>query len=224
MPRWLTAVLVAEAVSSSTEMASTLGRSNCHFQVEVASALAAFNRCSVIAGKASGETTLSANGATLAELARSLHTTTPFTMGRSTLLSFDLDRAVRSAGKEHTGKTSLDSVSGQLDTQNTPDGMVVDFTRVKAASGALSASGKGRIANRQIEAEFAVDLVEGWVGVPLTLSGLLDHVNVSVPPGAIAGAVLGTTIFPGAGTAIGARWARPWAKIFNAGPPAQGKA
>ena len=192
--------------------------------IEAASALAAFNRRSVIAGKVSGETTLSATGAGLGELVRSLHTTTPFTMGRATLLRFDVEKTIRSAGKDHAGKTALDSVTGQLDTQNTADGMVLDFSRGKAVSGALSASGKARIANRQIEAELSVDLVEGLIGVPLRLSGPLAHVNVSVPPGAIAGAAVGTAVLPGAGTAIGARIGAALGKIFGPAPSAPPKA
>ena len=189
--------------------------------IEAVSALAAFNRRSIISGKIAGETTLSAKGSSMAELARSLHTTTHFAMGRSTLLRFDLNRAIRSVGKEHDGKTALDAVSGQLDTQNTRDGMVLDFTRVKASSGVLKASGQGRIANQQIEAELAVDLVDGLVGVPLKLSGPLAHVKVSVPPGAVAGAVVGTAVLPGAGTAIGARIGAALGKIFKkeASPP-----
>ncbi len=185
--------------------------------IETVSALAAFNRHSVIAGKVSGETTVSAIGAGLAGLARSLHTTTPFTMGHATLLRFDLEKAIHSAGRDHAGTTALDSVTGQLDTQNTAEGMVLDFSRVKAVSGALSASGKARIANQQIEAELSVDLVEGLVGVPLTLSGPLAHVNVSVPAGAIAGAAVGTAVLPGAGTAIGARIGAALGKIFSPG-------
>ena len=192
--------------------------------IEAVGALAAFNRRSVIAGKISGETTLSASGAGLGELVRSLHTTTPFTMGRATLLRFDMEKAIRSAGRDHAGTTALDSVTGQLDTQNTAEGMVLDFSKVRAASGALSASGKARIANRQIEAELAVDLVEGLVGVPLTLSGPLAHVNVSVPPGAIAGAAVGTAVLPGAGTAIGARIGAALGKIFGPAPSAPPKA
>ncbi|WP_411880051.1 hypothetical protein [Polaromonas sp. YR568] len=186
--------------------------------IEVESALAAFNRRSVIAGKASGNTTLSANGDTVGELAQSLHTQTPFTMGKSTLLRFDLDKAVRTAGKEHDGQTPLDSVTGQLDTQNTPQGMVVTYTHLKAASGSLTASGEAKIANRQIEAEFAVDLVDGIVGVPLTVSGPLDKVKISMPSGAIAGAVVGTAVLPGVGTAIGARIGATLGKIFSPGP------
>jgi uncharacterized protein involved in outer membrane biogenesis len=186
--------------------------------VEVESMLAAFNRRSVIAGKASGETTLSANGDTVGELARSLHTQTPFTIGKSTLLRFDLDKAVRTAGKEHAGQTPLDSVTGRLDTQNTPQGMVVTYTDLKATSGSLTASGQAKVANRRIEAEFAVDLVDGIVGVPLSVSGPLDNVAFSVPKGAIAGAVVGTAVLPGVGTAIGARVGATLGKIFSPGP------
>jgi len=192
--------------------------------VEVESMLAAFNRRSVVAGKASGETTLSANGDTVAELARSLHTRTPFTIGKSTLLRFDLDKAVRTAGKEHAGQTPLDSVTGQLDTQNTAQGMVVSYTNLKATSGSLSASGQAKVANRQIEAEFAVDLVDGIVGVPLTVSGPLDNVKFSVPNSAVAGAVVGTAVLPGVGTAIGARIGATLGKIFSPGPAAPASA
>ena len=187
--------------------------------IEVYTALHAFNRRSIIAGKASGETTLSAGGATAGELAQSLHTTTSFTMGRSTLLRFDLDKAIRTVGKDHAGETPLDSINGQLDTQNTPDGMVVDFSRIKAASGALSASGKARVANSRIDAEFAVDLIKGLVGVPLKISGPLDQVKVSVPASAVAGAVAGTAVLPGIGTAIGARIGAALGQIFGS-PPA----
>ena len=189
--------------------------------VDVASAVAAFNRKPVIAGKATGATVLSAQADSLVGLAQSLHTKTVFTMGASTLLRFDLDKAVRSLGREHAGQTSLDAVSGQLDTQNTPRGMVTQFTGIKASSGALSASGQARLANRQIEAEFAVDLVDGIVGVPLVLSGPVDKVTVSVPRGAVAGAVLGTAVLPGIGTAIGARVGATLGRIFNSGPDRQ---
>jgi uncharacterized protein involved in outer membrane biogenesis len=186
--------------------------------IEVSSAVTAFNRKPVIAGKASGSTHLSAAGSTVGELAQSLHTRTAFTMGRSTLLRFDLDKAIRSLGQEHAGETALDSVTGQLDTQNTPQGMVTSYTNVKASSGALSAAGQARLANRRIDADFAVDLVDGVVGVPLQLSGPVDKVEVSVPRGAIAGAVLGTAVLPGVGTAIGARLGATLGNIFSPDP------
>ncbi|MDP2034651.1 MAG: AsmA-like C-terminal region-containing protein [Polaromonas sp.] len=186
--------------------------------VEVASAMAAFNRRSVISGEASGDTSLLADGNTVGELAQTLHTKTLFSMRRATLLRFDLDKAVRSLGRDYAGQTPLDSVTGQMDTQNTPQGMVVTYTGVKATSGVLSASGQARIANRQIESEFAVDLVDGVIGVPLKVSGPFEDVKVSAPAGAVAGAAVGTAVLPGIGTAIGARIGATLGKIFSPDP------
>ncbi|MBH2020130.1 AsmA-like C-terminal region-containing protein [Polaromonas sp.] len=188
--------------------------------IDVAGALQAFSRSSIVAGKASGDTTLSARGDSLGEMARSLHTTTTFTMGRSTLLRFDLDKAVRSLGREHAGQTPLDAISGQIDTQNTPQGMVVDFSRIKTSSGVLSASGKARIASRRIDAELTVDLVDGVVGIPLTLSGPVDKIQVSVPASALAGAAVGTAVLPGIGTAIGARLGAAIGRLLGSEPAA----
>ncbi|MBG6075540.1 AsmA-like C-terminal region-containing protein [Polaromonas sp. CG_9.11] len=186
--------------------------------IEVDSALRAINQPPIVAGKASGDTTVSASGDTAGALARSLHTTTSFTMGRSTLLRFDLDKAIRSLGKAHAGKTPLDAITGQLDTQNTAQGMVVSLTRLTTSSGVLSASGQARIASRKIDAEFSVDLVDGVVGVPLRLSGPLDKVQVSVPASALAGAAAGSVVLPGVGTAIGARIGAAIGRMLGAEP------
>ena len=183
--------------------------------IDVASALQAFDRRAPVSGKASGETMVSAKGANLGELAQSLHTATTFTMGRSVLLHFDLDKAIRSVGKEHAGVTPLDGISGQIDTQNTPQGMVVSFSGLKTSSGALSASGTARLAHRQIEAELAVELAGGLVVVPITIRGPVDKVQVSVPASAIAGAAAGTAVLPGVGTVIGARVGSAIGKLFG---------
>ena len=186
--------------------------------VEVASALAAFNRRPVLAGKATGNTILSANGASFVDLVQSLRTQTTFAMAPATLLRFDMGKAVRSAGKDHTGQTALDSINGAMNTQNTPQGMVVNFKDIKARSGVLSASGDATLANRRIDAEFAVDLVDGIIGVPLIITGPTDKVVVSVPAGAVAGAVVGTALLPVVGTAIGARVGAAIGKLFGASP------
>lgn len=183
--------------------------------VDVASVFQAFERRAIVAGKLSGDTTLAAQGANLGEIAKSLHTATTFNMGRSALLRFDLDKAIRSVGKNHAGVTPLDAISGQIGTQNTPQGMVVTFSRLRTSSGALSASGTARLANQQIDAELAVDLAGGLVGVPLTISGPVDKVQVSVPASAIAGAAVGTAVLPGVGTVIGARIGSAIGKLFG---------
>ena len=184
--------------------------------VEVASALEAFNRRPILAGKATGNTTLGASGANFVELVQSLQTQTTFAMAPATMLRFDMVKAVRSAGKDHTGQTALDGITGAMNTQNTPQGIVVNFKNIKARSGALSASGDATLANRRIEAEFAVDLVDGIIGVPLVITGPTDKVVVSVPAGAVAGAVVGTAVLPVVGTGIGARVGAAIGKLFGA--------
>jgi hypothetical protein len=187
-------------------------------EVEVSTALTAFNRRPTIAGKASGNSTFSATGATAFELVRTLQTQTTFAIGASKLLRFDLDKAIRTLGKDHAGQTPLDSITGKMDTQNTPEGMVVMFNDVHAKSGALSASGKARLFNRHVDAELAVDLVDGVVGIPLKITGPVNAIKVSLPAGAVAGAVVGTAVLPVVGTAIGARIGAALGKIFGSGP------
>ena len=184
--------------------------------IDAAGAMTAFNRRPVLAGKASGTTLLSADGDSLPALAQTFQTRSSLRFSRARLLRFDLEKAVRSAGREFAGQTPLDSLTAQLDTQNTPQGIVVSFRNVKASSGALTATGQARLLNRQIEGEFAVDLVEGLVGVPLKVSGPVADVKVSVPAGAVAGAAVGTAVLPGVGTAIGARIGATLGKIFGA--------
>jgi hypothetical protein len=190
--------------------------------VEVSAALTAFNRRPAIAGKASGHSTLSASGATAFELAQTLQTQTTFAIGTSKLLRFDLNKAIRTLGKDHAGQTPLDAISGKMQTQNTPDGMVVTFSDIHAKSGALSASGKARLFNRQVDAELAVDLVDGLVGVPLKITGPVNAIKVSVPAGAVVGAVVGTAVLPVIGTAIGARLGAALGKIMGSGSVPKG--
>ncbi|MDO9403725.1 MAG: AsmA-like C-terminal region-containing protein [Polaromonas sp.] len=192
--------------------------------LEVASALAAFNRKSAVSGRANGSTTLSAKGQTLGEITQSLHTTTRFKMAPATILRFDLDKAIRTVGKEHAGQTPLESLTGQLDTQNTPDGLVSTYTGLKAQSGSLSATGDVTLANRTVNAELAVDLVDGIVGVPLTIKGPYSDLSFSMPGGAVAGAVVGTAVLPGIGTVIGARIGAAIGKVFKGAPAPANKA
>lgn len=231
--RWRTEILLGGGTAHGEVELKTVFDGGVHLTgqltpqaVEVQNALAAFNRKSPVSGKASGKTTLSAQGGTVGQLAQSLHTQTIFTMAPATLVKFDLSKAIRTLGADHAGTTPIDSLSGQLDTQNTPNGMVSRFTQVKAKSGALSASGEATLAQQQIDATFAVDLIDGVVGVPLRVEGPVKEPRFSVPGGAVAGAALGTAVLPGVGTAIGARVGGLLGKLFGNETPAapQGKA
>lgn len=173
--------------------------------IEVASALQTFNRRSPISGRGTGQTVVSADGKSLGELTRSLHTRTQFKVPSATVLRFDLDKAIRTGGKEHDGQTALQELTGQLDTQNGAEGMRVTGTDIRARVGKFRATGKGTVYHGQIDASGNLDIVEGAVGVPFTLSGSVHKPKVSVPPGFLAGAAIGTVVLPVIGTAIGAR-------------------
>ncbi|WP_326541845.1 hypothetical protein [Pseudorhodoferax sp.] len=173
--------------------------------VEVQQALAAFNRSSPVGGRADGQTRLSATGENPLALAQGLHTATRFTVRPATLLRFDLQRAVDTLGREHQGQTRLDLLEGLVETQNTPgQGMEIRFTDIRAQAGALTASGSARLQRRQLQAKAAVDVVDGVVGLPVTVQGPLGDLQVQVSKAPAIGAAAGTVVLPGIGTAIGA--------------------
>ena len=178
-------------------------------EVELAGALDAFKVRSPVQGKASGQSELSASGANLSALAASLRTRTTFSVSSATLLRIDIDKAIRSFGKDRAGQTTLRSLNGRMDTQNTPDGIVVRYSGLKAQGESFSATGEGTIAKRQVNGKATVDLAGGLVGVPVAINGPLAAPNVSIPTSAVAstaiGAAVGTAVLPGIGTALGAK-------------------
>lgn len=173
--------------------------------VDIESLMRAFGRAAPVAGKLAGATELRAEGGHAAELLRSLHTRTRFSVQPAELTRFDLAGAVRSAGTSRGGRTPLDMLSGTLDTQATADGVVLQYSDLRARSGLLTASGSVRLFNRRLDGQAAVDIVDGVVGVPLKVSGTLEAPELSLTGGALAGAAIGSAVLPGVGTAIGAR-------------------
>ena len=175
--------------------------------VEVASAMAAFNRRPAVGGKGSGKTVLSAEGKTAGELERSLHTRTVFSVNRATILRFDLEKAISTLGKEHDGQTALQELTGQMDTQSTEEGIRATYTALKARAGKRSVTGEATIYKRQVEASGTLYLADGAIGAPFTVSGPVSKPHASVPPASYAAAVASaaamTVIGPGAGARIG---------------------
>jgi len=178
------------ALESATSGAMRLRGKLAPRDIEVASAVSTFNRWSPVGGKGSGQTVLSADGNSVGELVRSLHTRTVFSVSPATILRFDLDKAISTLGKERDGQTALQELTGQLDTQNTEQGMRAIYTGLKARSGKYSATGEATIYRRRVEASGTLYLAEGGVGVPFTVSGPVTKAKTSVPPGALAGATV----------------------------------
>ena len=205
------------ALKPATSGAMHLSGQLTPIDIEVASALRTFNRRSPVGGKNSGRTVLSADGNSVEELVRSLHTRTVFSVNPATILRFDLDKAISTRGQERDGQTALQVLTGQMDTQNTAQGMRVTYTGLKARAGQYSATGEATIYHSQIEATGTLYLVEGATGVPFTVSGPVNKPIASMPPGLLAGAVIGTAVLPGIGTAIGARIGGAVGRIFKGG-------
>ncbi|MBC7376207.1 MAG: hypothetical protein H7346_02080 [Burkholderiaceae bacterium] len=219
--RWATRITVGGGTAHGEVRIKTDAKDVLHLagelqprHIEVQSAVMAFNRKPLVSGRASGTTVLDAEGHNIGQLASTLHSRTQFTVAPAKVLRFDLHKAIKTFGKEHDGTTPLESITGVMDTQNTGEGTIWTYSGLKATSGALTASGDIVIFNRKIEAKAAVDLVDGLVGVPIKVSGSMDKPDVSVPKGAIAGALIGTAILPVIGTAIGARLGA----LFSADP------
>lgn len=183
--------------------------------VEIAATMATFNRRAPVSGRASGRTVLRSRGESVGELARSLYTDSQFTVAQAVVLRLDLDKAIRTRGKERDGQTPLDSLTGRMQTQNTENGTRFTYTNLKAKAGNYTASGEAVVWQKQVDANGTLDIVDGLVGVPFTINGPVQKPDVKVPPGFFAGAAIGTAVLPGVGTVIGARIGGAIGRIFG---------
>ncbi|MFS2167721.1 hypothetical protein [Variovorax sp. Varisp62] len=191
-------------------------------QVDIESLVHAFGRRTSVAGKVSGHTTLRAEAGDAEELGaliRGLHTRTTFSVQPATLTRLDVAKAVTTVGISRGGTTALDELTGTLDTQGTEDGVVMQYSNLKARSGVLTASGNLKLFNRRLDGEIAVDLVDGVVGVPLKVSGTMSDPELSLTGAALTGAAIGSAVLPGVGTAIGARLGQQVEKLFGGSEP-----
>ena len=192
-------------------------------QVDIESLVQAFDRRTSVAGKVSGHSTLVAEADSAEELGalvRNLHTRTTFSVQPATLTKLDVAKAGTTAGISRGGRTPLDELSGTLDTQGTENGVVLQYSNLKARSGVLTATGKLKLFNRKLDGEIAVDLVDGVVGVPLKIGGTVSDPELSLTGAALTGAAIGSAVLPGVGTAIGARVGQQVEKLFGGGKPA----
>jgi hypothetical protein len=155
----------------------------------------------------------------LGALIRSLHTRTTFSVQPATLTKLDVAKAVATAGVSRGGTTQLDELTGTVDTQGTEDGVVIQYTNLKARSGVLTASGNLKLFNRKLDGEIAVDLVDGVIGVPLKIGGTASDPELSLTGAALTGAAIGSAVLPGVGTAIGARVGQQVEKMFGGSKP-----
>jgi len=173
--------------------------------VDVALLAATFKRHAVVSGRASGSSEIDSRGDNPGALITHLHTRTVFDMRPARLEGFDLTQVLSKQGVK-AGSTALDRFSGTVETQNGQQGGIrFSYSKLRASSGLLVATGQLSVLNRQLEGEAAIDLVDGVVGLPLKIAGTLEKPVLLLTGGAVAGAAVGTAVLPGAGTALGAR-------------------
>lgn len=173
--------------------------------VDVHALMEAFHRRSPISGLASGETELRAQGDTLSGLFRSLKTRSVLQVEGARILRFDLDKAVKSVGKDRDGETALDSLSSVVETSNTEQGLKAEFTRVKAVAGPYTGTGRGTVYRQQIDAQGTLAVGGGVLEVPFALRGPTRQPEFQIAWGTLAGAAVGTAVLPGIGTVLGAK-------------------
>jgi len=157
--------------------------------VEIADALRTFELNPVVSGRGGGRTLVWAEGRTAGELLRSLHTRTTFRLKPATVLRFDLAKTIDTLGKEHDGRTPLDELTGQFDTQNTGNGIRSSYTDLKARSGRYSATGEATTYRGSVEARGKL-YVDDATEVPFTIIGPIKKPRTSVSRPAAAAAIL----------------------------------
>uniref|UniRef100_UPI0035B216E0 hypothetical protein n=1 Tax=Hylemonella sp. TaxID=2066020 RepID=UPI0035B216E0 len=169
-----------------------------------------------LSGRLEATTTLSVRARQPSELAEALQTQSRFTVRGAVLQGVDLVKAVKTAGVSRGGRTTLDTLSGQVTTR----GSAIELQNLAASSGVLGATGQvsvspaGRLGGR-ITVELA-----GAVGVPLAVGGTLEAPEVNLTTGARIGAALGTVLMPGVGTGAGASVGGKLGELFSK-PPAR---
>jgi hypothetical protein len=174
--------------------------------VELKDAAALVSPKTRVSGRLDAKPTFSANAATAAQLDEALRLETPFTVRNGVLHGLDLPGAVATLTKhgQSGGQTQFDELEGRL----VIDHGAYRFTQLRIASGVLSARGNVTIgANKSLSGQFSASAkgVAAVTNVPLVVAGTLESPMVYPNTGAIVGAVGGTLVAPGVGTAAGAK-------------------
>jgi len=100
------------------------------------------------------------------------------------------------------GKTEFDQLSGQVEMN--ADGY--EFTDLEIGSGLFKASGDVAISNdHQLDGLIAAEVkgTASLVSIPFDVSGTVGDPTLLPSKGAMAGALTGSALLPGIGTAVG---------------------
>jgi uncharacterized protein involved in outer membrane biogenesis len=169
-----------------------------------------------ISGRISGKPGFSMRAKRAGDLFASLELASDFVIEEGTLHKVDLVAAARNplAAKPKDGETRFDELSGHVEI----DAQGYHFSGIKVASGLLRATGQVSVArDRTLDGRIDAELrgTASLLTVPLQVSGTVQDPSVAPTKTAMAGAVAGSVLLPGIGTAIGLKASQLTDRLFN---------
>ena len=184
--------------------------------IDIMPATQAMKVKAALSGKLDASGPFSAQAARPAGLGDAFVADIGFEVRQGVLQGFDLASAAQSLLKGGTGggNTQFDQLTGRVKVL----GHAYKLQNVKVSSGVLKAQGNVDIsASKQLSGRVDTDVkgTAGLVGVPVAVSGTLDHPVLLPTKGSMAGAVVGTVLLPGVGTSIGSSVGDKIGKMFG---------
>jgi hypothetical protein len=168
-----------------------------------------------ISGRLTGKPRFEMRGKRPADLLPGLRLASDFRIEEGTLHKVDLVAAARNPlAQPAAGETRFDDLSGHLDID--PQGY--HFTRLNVSSGLLRATGEVSVARDQrLEGRIDAELrgTASLIAVPLSVSGTVQDPALAPTRSAMAGAVAGSVLLPGIGTALGIKAGQLTERLFG---------
>ncbi|HEY7761058.1 MAG TPA: AsmA-like C-terminal region-containing protein [Burkholderiales bacterium] len=181
---------------------------------------ALFFREHTVSGRLSGDPRFAGRAKRAGALLPSLELASDFTVQDGVLHNIDLVAAARNplakqdARVENTPQTRFDELSGHLTVRRGG----YHFSALQVASGLLRATGDISIAQDQsLDGRVNAELrgTASLLAVPLQVSGTVQDPQVRPTKSAVAGAVAGSVLLPGIGTALGLKAGQLTEKLFG---------
>ena len=169
-----------------------------------------------VSGRLNAKPVFSASAAGANQLINALRLETPFEVKNGVLHGVDIKQAATNLIKQGStgGETRFDQLSGRLNMERGG----YRFTQLKIASGVLAADGNVNISpakelSGRVNAKVGSGLASA--GIPLDVSGTVDHPMLLPTRAALAGAAAGTLLAPGLGTGLGAKAGQALESLFG---------
>jgi uncharacterized protein involved in outer membrane biogenesis len=185
--------------------------------VDIGPLAALLKRDIVVSGQLSGHPTFTLTAMEPSKLIDGLRMESDFSVKDASIQKVDLVAAAknplnRDAGRG--GKTEFKQLSGHLSI----DEAGYDLSDLEASSGLLKATGDVSVTRAQkLTGRIDVDLIgtASLVSIPLELGGTPQDISVFPSRAAMAGAVAGSVLLPGIGTAVGIKASQLTERLFG---------